>query len=114
MTTRQVIQMSGTPESLIKSDIKDYLRQKGIFWSMVTGGPYSKVGDPDMVACCRGHYVAIEAKTYAGTMSAAQKIRMHQILRAGGTFICARTVDDVRLVVEKLDEGSEKDGKEEQ
>lgn len=96
--------MTGTPESLIKSDIKDYLRQKGVFWSMVTGGPYSKVGDPDMVTCYRGRYLAIEAKTYSGTMSAAQKIRMHQILRAGGVFICARTVDDVRQEIEKLDE----------
>lgn len=96
--------MTRTPESLIKSDIKDYLRQKGVFWSMVTGGPYSKVGDPDMVACYRGRYLAIEAKTYSGAMSAAQKIRMHQIFRAGGVFICARTVDDVRQEIEKLDE----------
>lgn len=88
-----------TPEGQLKKDIKDYLKSVGAFWSMVTGGAYSKEGDPDIVACYKGHYIAIEAKTYVGRMSSIQMVRRSQILDAGGIHVCARSVDDVRKII---------------
>lgn len=92
-----------TPEGQLKKDIKDYLKEVGAFWSMVTGGAYSKEGDPDIVVCYKGCYIAIEAKTYTGKMSPIQTVRRTQIIDAGGIHICARSVDDVKKTIEKID-----------
>lgn len=91
-----------TPESKIKRDIKDYLNSRGVFWSMVAGGAYSKVGDPDIVACADGKYVAIEAKTPIGRQSEWQKTRQREIEAAGGIYILARSVGDVRKIIEEI------------
>ena len=66
-------------ESDINKEIKKYLESVGAFWSAVTGGGYSKPGDPDIVACFRGRYIAIEGKTPTGVQSPVQKRRqMHR------------------------------------
>ena len=91
-----------TPESKLKSDIKDYLREKGIYWCMIQGGTFSKPGDTDMVLCVSGRFVAIEAKTYEGTQRPMQKVRQDQIEDSGGIYLLARSVDDVRDVCEKI------------
>jgi hypothetical protein len=94
---------SRTPEGQFKADLRAYLESIGAFWSNITGGPYSKIGDPDIVICYHGHYVGIEAKTYTGRQSPLQKVREQQIIAAGGRYILARTLDDVRHVLEELD-----------
>lgn len=93
--------MVPTPESVLKRDIKDYLKSIGAYWSMVAGGAFAKTGDPDMIACWQGRYYAIEAKTPTGRQSQWQKIRQKQIEEAGGAYILARSVDDVREVIEQ-------------
>lgn len=94
-----------TPEGKIKADIKAYLDDIGAFWSMIKGGAHSKPGDPDMVACYRGRYIGIEAKTPTGVQSEIQKLREKQITAAGGTYILARSVDDVIDTIEALNDG---------
>lgn len=91
-----------TPESQIKKEIKKYLESIGAFWSAVTGGGYSKPGDPDLIACFHGRYIAIEAKTPTGVQSPIQKKRMAEIKEAGGVYILARSVEDVAEVIEDL------------
>ena len=91
-----------TPESDIKRDIKRYLDGIGAYWCMIKGGAHSKPGDPDMVVCLRGMFIGIEAKTYDGVQSNIQKLRQKQIEQAGGTYILARSVNDVAQVVDKL------------
>jgi len=95
-------------ESEIKREIKKYLESVGAFWSVVTGGGYSKPGDPDIVACFRGRYIAIEGKTPTGVQSPIQKRRMREIREAGGVYIVARSAEDVRDVLESI-EGFEDD-----
>lgn len=93
-----------TPEGMIKRQIKDYLDSIDAFWSMVAGGAYSKPGDPDMIACVDGMYVGIEAKTPTGRQSNIQKMRQREIERAGGVYILARSVEDVKGTIEKMRE----------
>lgn len=84
-----------TPEQVIKRDLKREIESFGGFWSCVQGGMGSKPGDPDMIACINGRYVAIEAKTPEGRMSDVQKLRRSQIERAGGIYVIVRSKDDL-------------------
>lgn len=96
-----------TPEGNLKKALKKLLTDCGAFWSMIPEGPYAKTGDPDMVACYKGHYIAIEAKTPTGVQSDWQKLRQEQIESAGGIYILARKVMDVKTVLEHLDSKDE-------
>lgn len=85
-----------TPEQKIKKQIKDYITRIGGFWSIVQGGPYSKPGDPDLICCVDGRYIGIEAKTPTGKPTELQLQRGREIEQAGGIWILARSVEDVR------------------
>lgn len=84
-----------TPEQRFKKEIKRYIESRGGFWSVVTGGAYSKPGDPDIVACFKGLYIGIEAKTPTGVQSDWQKTRQEQIEESEGIYLLARDMDDV-------------------
>lgn len=61
---------------------------------------YGIPGQPDIFACIRGRFVGIEAKTAVGRQSEKQKIWQRNLERAGGIYILARSVDDVRVRLE--------------
>lgn len=82
-----------TPEQAIKRDLKRAIELRGGFWSCVQGGVGSKPGDPDIVACIKGRYIGIEAKTPEGRLSDVQKHRRDQILQAGGLYATIRSVE---------------------
>lgn len=84
-----------TPEGRLKKEIKALLTECGAFWSMVPEGAYAKTGDPDMIACFKGCYIAIEAKTFEGRQSDWQKLRQRQIEAANGFYVLARSTEDV-------------------
>lgn len=96
--------MTQTPEAKLKKSIRDVLDSRGAFWSNIQGGAFSKPGDPDIVVCYRGRYVAIEAKAPRGRQSEIQKLRQEQIEGAGGVYILARTVEAVTSVLDAMDE----------
>ena len=83
-----------TPEGRLKKAIKDLLNGCGAFWSMIPEGSYAKTGDPDMVACYKGCYIAIEAKA-GSQQSDWQKLRQRQIEAANGFYLLAKSPDDV-------------------
>ena len=69
----------------------------------VANGAYAKMGDPDMVVCYKGMFIAIEGKTYEGRQSDWQRLRMEQVQKAGGIYAIIRSVDGARQLVEELD-----------
>lgn len=89
-------------ESQIKADIKSYLKDSGIYFTMVTGGAYGVTGSPDIIACVNGKFLAIEGKTYRGKQSGWQQMRQKEIEDAGGKYIIARSVTDVANAVQDL------------
>lgn len=94
-----------TPEGALKKAIKEYLRTVGAFWSMIPGGSYAKTGDPDMVVCYKGRYIAVEAKVDT-PQSNWQKMRQVEIERAGGRYLLVHSVDEVRDEIEAIDEAT--------
>lgn len=93
--------MSTTEEQKIKKAIKLYIEKHGGFWSVVTGGPWSKPGDPDIVACFKGRYVGIEGKVPSKDLEELQKVRREQIIACGGICFRADSVADVELNLKK-------------
>lgn len=92
-----------TPEAKLKMDIRRYLESIGAFWSNVQGGPGSKPGDPDIIACYKGRYVAIEAKSPIGVLSPIQKARRDEIRKAGGIYGIVRTIEDVKNLIGEIE-----------
>lgn len=93
-----------TPESKLKRDLKNLLNDRGAYWCSIAEGAYAKPGDPDIVACYKGTFIGIEAKTYDGTQSEWQKLREKMIVRAGGMYLLVRSVKDVIEVLDAIDE----------
>jgi len=102
-------------ESMIQKAILDYLNiiSKKIpiyFFRAGSGafqtaqGRYVKTGRPgvpDIVMSCAGRFVGIEVKTKTGRQSQSQKQAEQDIKSAGGEYHIARSVDDVRKVIEQ-------------
>ena len=93
-----------TPEGELKKNIRRLLEERGAFWSNVSGGAYSKPGDPDIVACFRGFYLAIEAKANAGRQSEMQKVRQVEVEAAEGWYVLARSEGDVSRALDAIQE----------
>lgn len=91
-----------TPEGELKKKIRALLKQRGAFWSMIPGGAYAKIGDPDMVVCYKGRYIAIEAKVDT-VQSNWQKMRQVEIMSAGGYYLLAHSVAEVDALLDEID-----------
>lgn len=78
-----------TAEQKIKKEIKAYIESIGGYWCSVTGGSWSKPGDPDMVVCLKGRFIAIEGKVPGQKLRPAQEERKEEIEDADGTYIVA-------------------------
>lgn len=93
-----------TPESKLKKGLKILLNERGAYWCAVAEGAYAKPGDPDIIACYKGRFIGIEAKTYEGSQSQWQKLRERMIVKAGGTYLLAKSPDDVLRLLDEIDE----------
>ena len=70
---------------------------------MIPGGTYAKPGDPDIIVCYHGMFIAIEAKTYEGSQSEWQKLRERQIRDAGGTYLVIKNVNQLSSFLDTID-----------
>lgn len=64
------------------------------------GGMYGTAGIPDIIACVDGRFYAFEVKTKTGKPTKLQEATIRKILKAGGTAVVVRSVDEVRAVIE--------------
>lgn len=84
------------PESLILQQVRDVLRLDGWDVTRHQQGLGSRRGFPDLTALKDGVTLYIEIKTQTGVQSAYQ-IEFEKICKAhGGTYILARSVDDIK------------------
>jgi Holliday junction resolvase len=91
-------------ESSIMREIRVYLTQQGYYWSNLPAGVVGhRQGDPDMVACIRGKYVALEGKTETGRQSPRQKEVERLIHQSGGIYAVVRSVEDVKYIVTTIE-----------
>lgn len=65
-----------------------YLKSLPNTWFFkVWGGGFQKAGIPDIIACIKGTFVAIELKAEAGKATELQKMNIKKINAAGGIGI---------------------------
>lgn len=104
--------MPRTPEGGLKSKIRKHLSARGFFWSNVKGGAHSKPGDPDMITCVYGKFLAIEAKDDDKDLEDHQETRRMQVISSWGIWLTARSVEDVDGAIEMIYKTLEEEVKE--
>lgn len=62
---------------------------------------YGVPGQADILCCMKGRFIEVEVKTKTGRQSEAQKQRDRNITKAGGIYILARSVEDVKERLKK-------------
>ena len=80
-----------------------YLKCKGRFFKVVQGR-YSEAGISDIIGVYKGCFCAIEVKSSKGVASKKQIIFQRQVKAAGGYAIIARSVNEVREMILKIDD----------
>lgn len=95
--------MAKSKEGAIKKEIKDMLLKRGASFFPIPGGSYGMQGAPDMVACYRSRFIAIEGKTPTGTQAEAQKDREEWVLDSEGRYVLGRSVPIVEAVLNEID-----------
>lgn len=92
-----------TPEKRIQNSIINYLKQledNGIpIWydrRQAGGFSYHK-GMPDLYAVYNGQHIEIEVKRIGGSLEPLQIKWRDKIIKRGGYYLCADSVDDVKL-----------------
>ena len=87
-------------EAEIMKEIRRFLSKSGIYWSNLPAGmPGHRKGDPDMIACIKGRYVAMEGKKRTGRQSARQKEVERLIKDSGGIYAIVKSIDDVKDII---------------
>lgn len=96
--------MTPGPEQKLKKAIKTYLDSVNAYYAVVQGGPFSPPGAPDIIACYKSLFIGIEAKSpTGGRVSEIQKFTHKKIIDSQGIIIIARSVEDVKEVIESID-----------
>ena len=89
-------------EKAIENEIKEYITSLGGLCYKIHGGDlYQETGIPDLLCCCGGLFFGIEVKDPGGKPSAIQLAQGARIKKAGGHFIIAKSLQDVKDYVLK-------------
>ena len=92
-------------ESDLIMKIKNYLKGvKDLFFWKEHGGMYGTAGIPDIIVCYRGKFIAFEAKVGKNKPTVLQEVTIRKILKAGGYATVVRTVEEVKQIIEALEE----------
>lgn len=86
-------------ESQLKTKALAWLRAQPETWVVkIHGGPMGSAGVPDLLCCVRGAFLAIELKspTSTGKPTPSQAVVGTRIRAAGGLWLVARSLDEVR------------------
>lgn len=90
-------------EKSVTDTILDVLRKRGAFAEKIHGGGQQRRGLPDIIACYRGRFLAVETKREDNKPEPAQ-CRIHaEILSARGFVVVAYTVGDVLRLLDAVD-----------
>lgn len=90
-------------ETNLQRKVQEYLVSKGAYEFKVHGSAYMKAGIPDIISCYKGLFIGIECKVGKNKMSKLQEEHRDQILKAGGIHILAYELDDVKKIIDKID-----------
>lgn len=91
-------------ESKLSRAIMDTIRARGGFAFKIHGSVMMMIGLPDIIACYRGFFIALETKVPEGKgPEPAQRHRIRQIRAAGGISYVVRSVRQATRVMDAID-----------
>ena len=90
------------PEKKLQDKVVRYLKDRGIYYLNLYGDGRSGKGKPDIIACIKGKFVAMELKVGANDMQADQVIHKRRIEKSGGLHYTPYNMDEVIKIVEDL------------
>lgn len=93
-------------EKNIENKIKSYLKSKGAYYVKYFGNAFSQVGVPDILVCYKGRFIGLEVKNETNKTSPLQDINIENIKRAGGYATVVRNVEDVKKVIEGVNDNT--------
>ena len=76
--------MATTPEGKVKKQVKKILDDLGCYHFSPMMDGFGRSGVPDIIACYKGLFIAIECKAGKNQATALQKHNMDLIRQAGG------------------------------
>jgi len=79
--------MATTPESKVKKKVVEILKAAGAWYCFPVASGYGRSGIPDILACWKGQFVAIECKAGDNTPTALQQRELMRIIDAGGSAL---------------------------
>lgn len=99
------------PERTYQVKLMEALRDRGAYVVKYPAGPHGTVGTPDLLACYRGQFLAIECKAgdpskKAHEPTAMQLKRLDEIVTAGGHALVmwpgGRSASDVLDLIDEI------------
>lgn len=97
-------------EKNFENRVKEFLKEQGCwfikYWG---GGEYTKAGIPDILVCCKGHFVAVEVKAPRGKPSPLQIRNLKKIHDSGGysVLLYPKDMEYFQHLIENLKCGNE-------
>jgi Holliday junction resolvase len=79
--------MPKTPEAKVKARVTAMLKAAGAYYFYPVTGGFGRSGVPDIIACHRGVFVAIECKAGSNRPTPLQTANLDAIRRAGGVAL---------------------------
>lgn len=89
-------------EQKIQASILNLMKERGAYCVKVMAA--NRNGVPDIIACYKGQFVAIEVKDKYGRPTELQQANIRQIRTALGYAIVAWSVEEVEHLLEEIDE----------
>lgn len=79
--------MAMTPEKKVKKAVSNILDIFGAYYFSPMSGGFGRSGVPDIIACYKGRFIAIECKAGKNTTTELQKKEIAKIQKAQGSAI---------------------------
>ncbi len=93
--------MAKTPEKRVKDACVEVLKTFRAYYFFPVMGGYGRSGIPDIIACYKGYFIAIECKAGFNKTTALQDKELAAITTAGGITLVIRE-DTIELLQQEL------------
>ena len=93
--------MAKTPEKRVKDACVEILKDFRAYYFFPVMGGYGRSGIPDIIACYKGYFIAIECKAGFNKTTALQDKELAAITTAGGITLVIRE-DTIELLQQEL------------
>lgn len=104
--------MAQTPERKVKDAVVVVLKKYGIYYFSPPSNGFGRSGIPDIIACFRGRFIAIECKAGNNKPTALQVRELERIALARGVALVIRennVSDLIAAILTIKDESDEND-----